>query len=137
MVSCNCDDLEPIAEECPCFNDDQQPPFFKSCEDNPKKSERHDCMVSELLSFVYSNVKYTSSARENCVEGTVIIRIEVSDTGEILQTEAINNPHLGHGLEEEALRVVDLMEGMWCPGLVECNPVDMEYILPFLFKLAK
>ena len=57
--------------------------------------------------FISQNLRYPQAALDANVEGTVIVEYEVFDNG------VVHNPHvlkgLGHGCDEEAIRVVELL----------------------------
>ena len=80
---------------------------------------------------------YPEVARDECIEGTVVVAILIDAEGNVFKTEIRNDPLLGFGLEEESLRVVNLLNENWCPGLINCEPVKSEYVFPIKFKLIK
>ena len=63
--------------------------------------------LSALRKFLAENIKYPAIARENKIEGRVILRFVVSKTGDINEVSAVSS--FGGGLEQEAIRVVKLM----------------------------
>jgi len=60
-----------------------------------------------LQEFIANNIRYPEEAREAGIEGDVIVAYEVTDNGLVI------NPHivkgLGHGCDEEALRIIRLL----------------------------
>ena len=44
---------------------------------------------------------------------------------------------LGFDLEEAAVNVVALFNDYWCLGLINCEPVQSEFVFPIQFKLVK
>lgn len=136
-LSCNCEEDEFVVIECPCIFQDDQPPYFKSCEHLGETRDRWSCMVEELLRHVYSEVNYPAVARENCIEGTVVVGIIINEFGEMLGTEILNDTLLGYGLENESRRAAELIKDQWCPGLSECEPVEKVFVLPIIYKLEK
>ncbi|MEI6681384.1 MAG: energy transducer TonB [Bacteroidota bacterium] len=58
--------------------------------------------------FIAENVQYPQAALAAGVEGSVVVEYDILDTGEV------KNPHilkgLGHGCDEEALRVIGLLQ---------------------------
>ena len=46
-------------------------------------NEKKACAQEKLLAFIYANIKYPYIARENNVEGTVVVRFVVADDGTI------------------------------------------------------
>ncbi len=133
----SCDGEQEAVLECPCLNKDEQAPYYKSCEEMGEDEERWECMVGVLLADIYMQLAYPEAAREACIEGTVVIAILIDEKGSVSKTEIRNEPLLGYGLEEEALKAVNLLNDNWCLGLVNCEAVESEYVLPVKFKLAK
>jgi len=137
MLSCDCEEETMLKIECPCLDKYEQPPYYKSCEEMGEDAKRWECMVSMLLEKIYAQLEYPEEAKEECIEGTVVVAIFVDEKGDVLKTEIQNDPLLGYGLEEEALKVVNLLNENWCPGLINCGPVESEFVLPIKYKLAK
>ena len=71
-------------------------------------------------------------ARENGLEGTVVIRFIVDETGNIIRPEVIKD--IGGGCGQEALRVVKKMP-LWEPGRQRDRKVKVYFNLPVKFKL--
>jgi len=90
------------------------------------------CSLTGLLKFVYKNIKYPPIARENGVEGTVVVRFIVRKNGEITDAQVIMD--IGQGCGEEAMRVVNMMPN-WEPGTQDGAPVDVYFNLPIKYKL--
>ena len=132
----SCEEAEEVIT-CPCIFQNEQPPYYKSCEQMGESEERWDCMSAALLAKVYENLRYPEEAKENCIEGTVIVGIEVNRLGSVSKREIRSDSLLGYGLEEEALRVVELLDENWCPGLINCETADMDFVFPIKYKLAK
>lgn len=62
----------------------------------------------ELTKFIYSNLRYPKEAFEAGVEGTVYIEYDIDYLGNVVATRVLQG--LGHGCDEEACRVVQLMK---------------------------
>ena len=136
ITSCECD--IDSREICPCIYEDDQPPYYKSsCETIGEKADQWSCMVDGLIADVYQELKYPDTAKENCTEGLVAVAILINEKGEFVKSEIRTDSILGDGLEEEALRMVNTISGNWCPGLINCEPVEKEFVLPIRFKLSK
>jgi len=111
-------------------------PRFPGCEDLGTVAEKKACAQKELLAFVYANIKYPSIARENSVEGTVVVRFVVTENGTIEDAEIIRD--IGAGCGAEALRVVKLMNDLperWTPGMQRGRKVPVYFNLPVKFML--
>ncbi len=114
----------------------EQMPRFPGCEDLGTKAEREACAQKELLEFIYAHIEYPAVARENNVQGTVVVRFVVTETGEIDQVEVVRD--VGAGCGAEAARVVHLMNDMpqrWTPGKQRGRAVPVYFTLPVKFVL--
>lgn len=87
-----------------------------------------------MMKFISKNVKYPENAKENNVEGKVLLKFVISNQGEIRDIEVINKIKYGYGLEEEAIRVLKKMP-RWTPGKQNGKPVNVYFTLPISFKL--
>ncbi len=126
---------EPEMEEI--FKVVEDMPRFPGCEDIAgTKAEKKDCAAKKLMQYLYQNLKYPQIARENGVEGTVVIRFVVNRRGEISNAEILRD--IGAGCGAEALRVVNDMNkevGNWIPGQQAGRPVNVMFTLPVKFRL--
>jgi len=126
---------EPEMEEI--FKVVEDMPRFPGCEDIPgTKEEKKNCASKKLMAYLYANLKYPQIARENGVEGTVVIRFVVNRTGKISNAEVLRD--IGAGCGAEALRVVNDMNnkvGKWIPGHQAGRPVNVMFTLPVKFRL--
>lgn len=62
----------------------------------------------ELTKFIYSNLRYPKDAFEAGIEGTVYLEYDIDYLGNVVATRVLQG--LGHGCDEEAIRVVQLMK---------------------------
>jgi TonB family protein len=99
---------------------DQQPLFM----DDPSSQK--------FMEWVYSNVNYPEEAKKLGVQGRVIIRFIVDETGKVINPEILksDNPLL----DEAALKA---FEGCpdWAPGKYKGKPVKIYYTIPITFRL--
>lgn len=86
----------------------------------------------ELLKFMAENTKYPPLARENGLQGIVVITFMVDERGRIDKVSVLRG--IGGGCDEEAVRVVKAMP-RWTPGRQRGMPVRVQYNLPFRFTL--
>ena len=107
-------------------------PRFPGCEDTANKDERKKCDEQKMLEYIYKNIKYPAIARENGVEGTVVITFVVETSGAI--SDATIARDIGATCGQEALRVVNMMP-KWIPGKQRGNSVRVQFNLPVKFKL--
>jgi TonB family protein len=89
--------------------------------------------MDELGKFLSSAIVYPSEAAKDHVEGKVLVSFIVNENGYIREPRILKG--IGHGLDEEALRVV-LKMPRWEPGLQGGEPVAVQYNLPVNFQLA-
>jgi TonB family protein len=61
-----------------------------------------------MLLFIQNNLQYPPEAIAANVEGTVRIRFSIDHTGKVFKSQVIAS--LGHGCDEEAIRLVHLLE---------------------------
>ena len=107
----------------------------------PKKEEIHTRVEQmpqfgsgerELLEYLAKNIKYPTIARENGIQGTVVIQFVVDKDGSVTEPTVVRE--VGGGCDEEALRVIKTMP-KWIPGKQQGKPVKVRYTLPVKFKL--
>lgn len=85
-----------------------------------------------MLQYLSRKMKYPVEAQRIGIEGLVVVTFVVSKTGEIQEAAVIKG--LGHGLDEEALRVVRSMPD-WKPGKQNGRTVAVRYTLPIRFSI--
>jgi protein TonB len=114
----------------------EEMPRFPGCEHLATTDERRLCADQKMLQFIYDNIEYPGIARENGIEGTVVVRFVVDADGKISQIEVVRD--IGGQCGDEALRVVKLMNEMperWAPGKQRGKPVRVWFNLPVKFIL--
>lgn len=127
---------EPEVEEI--FQIVEEMPRFPGCENEPDEEVRKECATQKMLEFIYEHITYPPIARENGVEGTVVIRFIVDKDGLVKEPTVLRD--IGALCGEEALRVVKLMNNMpekWIPGKQRGKPVKVYFNLPVKFKLVR
>jgi len=87
---------------------------------------------AEMLKFIYKNIKYPPIAKDNGIEGRVIVSFVVEKDGSIADAKILREP--GGGLGEEAIGVVNKMP-KWKAGQKKGRPVRVRFTLPVEFKL--
>jgi len=127
---------EPKVEEI--FKVVEEMPRFPApeCENLGTMQEKKACSDKAMLEFIYKNIKYPAIARENGVEGTVVIQFVVEKDGSIAQAKILRD--IGAQCGGEALRVVNLMneKGLsWVPGKQRGRSVRVQFNLPVKFRL--
>lgn len=88
---------------------------------------------SALLSFIGKNTKYPEIAKVNGVQGRVIARFCVTETGGIDRVSILKG--VSTELDEEAMRVVKSLP-VFKPGKQGGKPVPVWYMVPITFSLS-
>lgn len=86
-----------------------------------------------LMKYLHDHIRYPAVARENGIQGTVVVQFIVSPDGSISNVKTVGAAK-GGGLEEEAVRVVKGMP-KWKPGRQNGRPVTVQFSLPVRFVL--
>ena len=86
-----------------------------------------------IENYITTNIEYPQDAIDNNVEGVVNVQFGIDENGNILNVSTVGNK-IGHGLEEEAVRVVSKM-AKWTPGQVKGKNVKTWRTLPINYKL--
>lgn len=107
-------------------------PVYAGCENTSKDSI--NCTFMKVLQHIKTNAQYPDAAKENNVQGTVTVEFVIDKTGVVTMPKVVQG--LGHGCDEEALRVVSLMPA-WVPGQQGGQPVNVKMTLPVIFQLSK
>ncbi|HRF42585.1 MAG TPA: TonB family protein, partial [Saprospiraceae bacterium] len=114
----------------------EQMPRFPGCENEADLFAKNDCSNNKVKDFISKNMKYPAIARENGVQGTVVITFVVEKDGSLSDIKLVRD--IGAGCGQEALRLVNLMQEQglrWTPGQHQGNTVRVQYNLPVKFKL--
>jgi protein TonB len=99
--------------------DIQKPPSFPGGE-------------QQLLKYLSENIQYPALARENNIQGTVVLTFVVGKNGNVTDVQIVKD--VGGGTGKEAVRVVKAMP-KWNPGEANGHPVKVRFTLPVRFKL--
>ena len=115
----------------------EQSPRFPGCEDmEGSKAEKEACAQKKMLEYIYGNLKYPAEARENGIQGQVVIQFVVTKDGSLGNIKLVRD--LEGGCSEAAMKVVKSMNDLpekWTPGKQRGQAVNVRYILPVKFKL--
>lgn len=105
------------------------------CEEMATKNEKQECAKEAMLSFIYGNLQYPPLAKENSVEGTVVVTFVVELDGSLSGVRVLRD--IGAGCGQEAIRLVELMsaKGQWIPGKQLERSARVQYNLPIKFRL--
>lgn len=87
-----------------------------------------------LFKFLAENVKYPESAMNDNVEGRVVVRFIVSETGKVCDPEIVRG--VREDLDKAAIEVVNSLPD-FIPGMTDNKPVAVSFTLPVNFRLSK
>jgi len=87
---------------------------------------------AELLAYIMANTEYPEVAKENNIQGRVIVRFCVTSTGGVNQVEILKG--VDPELDAEAIRVVNTLP-TFKPGKQGGKPVPVWYMVPITFTL--
>ena len=119
------DKIHKITEKMPCLT---------SCEGLTGEDERRVCTQNAMLEYIYNHLKYPDVARQNEIEGTVIISFVVDKTGKLKDLEVIRE--IGGGCGTAASKVIKGLSN-WSPGYHNDHAVSVKYTIPINFKLSR
>ena len=86
-----------------------------------------------LMRSINNNLRYPSICGE--IQGTVVVRFEVTPMGEIGEVEVVRS--LERHIDEEAIRAVKMIDDCFQPAInANGKPVSCWYYIPVTFKLA-
>jgi periplasmic protein TonB len=86
----------------------------------------------ELMKFINSNIVYPDIAKENNIQGRVILRFCVTYKGAVDQVTILKG--VDPALDNEAIRVIKMLP-TWKPGKQGGKPVNVWYSVPVTFQL--
>jgi protein TonB len=113
----------PLPDEKP---EDAPPPFFVDEMPEPMGG------IDALYAFLKSNLRYPQIARDNGIQGQVLVGFVIERDGSISNVKV--DASVFPDLDQEAIRVVKLMPN-WKPGKQGGKTVRCSYQLPIRFIL--
>jgi len=111
-------------------------PHFPGCEVVEGEEAKRQCSKEKLREFIQQNLEYPKEARRNNISGKVLIQFIVQPDGRSTGIEVLEG--LGYGCNEEAIRVLKLLEEQhiwWSPRGSRGRPIRILYKVPVQFKL--
>ena len=85
-----------------------------------------------MYKYIAENLRYPEQAKADGIAGRVQVSFVIEKDGSVTDVEVVRG--IGHGCDEEAVRVVKSMP-RWTPGTLFGKPVRVHYNMPFAFKL--
>ncbi len=88
---------------------------------------------SSVEDYIRKNISYPERAKENCIQGTVLLKFVVNEEG---NTDSISTLFsIDPELDKEAVRLASTMKNFWEPGRLEGKPVKVFHTLPVTLKI--
>ncbi len=85
-----------------------------------------------MAEFILNELTYPEKALKNKIEGMVIVKIDIDDTGKVIRAKIKKS--VGHGCDEEAIRIVKLLKfyvtKMRKVRLTHHKTIKINFILP-------
>jgi len=88
----------------------------------------------EWAKFLSNNLIYPKEARENKVEGRVIVQFVVEKDGSITNISVLKG--IGYGCDEAAMNAIK-NSPKWAPGTQNGKEVRVQYVAPIVFALDR
>ena len=85
-----------------------------------------------LFKFLYETIKYPAEAKDNGIQGKVILKFIVTSEGNVENVYVVRG--VDPLLDNEAVRVMNLCP-KWEPGKMKGKPVNIYYSVPISFSL--
>jgi len=85
-----------------------------------------------MLQFISKNIQYPKFAKERGIQGRVVVKFVVQKDGSISNVEVMRS--VDEHLDAEVVRLVKSMPN-WKPGKHNGEVVNVQYVLPVVFKL--
>ncbi|MCB0564747.1 MAG: energy transducer TonB [Phaeodactylibacter sp.] len=117
----------------------EEMPRFPACEGlDTTLQAKNQCAQQALLSVMYKNIKYPLEARQDNIEGTVVVSFVVEKDSILSNLRIVKD--IGGGCGLEVLRVVEGINEAgvkWVPGKNNGKVVRSRFNLPIKFKLEE
>lgn len=88
--------------------------------------------MSEYMKWLTKNLKYPDIARNQRIQGKVVVQFIVNQDGTIADAKVVKS--VSPQLDREAMRVIRMMPN-WKPGLQNNKPCKTMVAVPIVFKL--
>ena len=98
------------------------------------KAEFNHQSVDSFSTWVCERVVYPEVAKENEIEGRVVVMFKVTKEGKVTDIRTLDSVH--SELSAEVERVVRLSP-RWKPARINGTAIDTYYTLPINFKLTR
>ena len=85
-----------------------------------------------MMEYLKTNMRYPQIAKENGIQGRVILQFVVDETGKVRDPQILRS--VDPALDAEAIRLVEAMP-LWTPGKQDGKAVAVKFTVPVAFKL--
>lgn len=82
--------------------------------------------------YIRKNLRYPAKALKNRIQGKVLMRFQITKTGELKEIRVVRG--LGYGTDEEAIRLIK-KSPRWTPATYRGEPYLVAYTMPISFRL--
>ncbi|WP_158093862.1 energy transducer TonB [Algoriphagus ratkowskyi] len=114
---------------------DSETPLIESKKDPMQLQTNYE--MSEYHRFLAQNLKYPQQARDRREMGTVILKLDVNEAGEVVEISCLNEDDLYKPLIKEAIRVVEAYNPSFiAPIDMHGNKTTSMVRVPIGFKLS-
>lgn len=108
-------------------------PYFDGGCTQCELEDRVACAETAYLESFYGKIKYPAQARENDIQGKVVIRFVIEKDGSVSNFEIVEA--IGYGCEEEVIETIQMVVP-WVPAILNGAYVRSFHELPVIFKLG-
>ncbi len=111
----------------------EQMPQFPGCEglyNNEEDTKK--CADKTLLNYIYRNIKYPPKAIRQNAQGEALVTFVIDKDGSVNQIKILRG--ITKEIAKECVRLVQKMP-KWKPGMVNGEPVKVQFNLPIKFRL--
>ena len=108
---------------------------FEFSEEIPKNETMPvlNAQDGNFLNFVLLNLKYPVEAKENCMQGTVYLKVIIDSLGSVSEVSPLYESF--PSLVEASIAAVKKSEGLWTPATQEGKRVSCTINIPVKFRL--
>jgi len=89
---------------------------------------------SAIYSKIASSLNYPPLARENTIQGRVLILFTIDENGNVSDFKVMSG--IGWGCDKAALEVVKNLPHNWVPAMKDGKPIRTQRIMPIRFVLG-
>lgn len=124
--------VEVVEEEETLVFADQMPVFGDCDPFNMSKEESKKCSDLSILKYIHTRLKYPAIAREENIQGTVVLRFVVDKNGIVKDVKTLRD--IGGGCGIAATEIIENMP-QWIPGKQNGRHRNVQFTIPIKFDL--